>query len=541
MAVAGVEVRVPCGFPRDCPNSQIIPDASVQDTLLREVRAPDGSLTETPGLAESWTLSADGAYTDFKLRKGVQFHKGFGEMTAEDVAWTYNEAMSDASVFSIKSELITNIKSGSKVEVVDPYTVRFYWQAFAIPTLPKVASNYREGAGIYSKKAFDQKGADWMRSNVVGTGPFEMTEWTAGNRLVADAVATHWLQAPSIKRATYLEVPEASNRRAMLETGEVQIALVDVKDWGAVFGDGKFAKGPEGSSDNLAIVFGGNYWETKHPISGATLQRTLHPEIPWVGNPYENGPTFDANTPSMQRALKVRQAMSLAIDREGINQALFKGQGRLSYIGGEDGNDPIVKRVIQPIPYDIAKAKQLLTEAGFANGFTGGFYSQPGIQTDIATILVADWSSKLNIKLNLSSIPYTAYRPNFNNRAITDITIRAGGNFGPSTWQEEWYASANVSNLDGTVGGSFNSGFEIPFASETLKRKQAAKSNDDVVKATEDYLKYMYEQYLWPGTLEYTITSAYNPKVICEWKQLPMNGTHLATARYLETVKLCAK
>lgn len=531
LGIAAVEVRVPCGLPRDCPNSHFPPDAGVQDTLLRAVRAPDGSLTEAAGLAESWKLAPDLSYTDFKIRKGAQFHDGFGELTAADVVWTFNEAILPESVFSNKSEILTNLKAGSKVESVDPYTVRMYWQAFAIPTYPKTVTNYREGVGIFSKGAYDTKGADWMRSNVTGTGPFEMVEWTAGNRLVVEAVPSHWLQTSSIKKVIFLEVPEASTRRAMLETGEVQIAYIDAKDWSAVLSGGKFVKSQEGSVDSLALVFGGNYWEKTHPLSGATLKRTLHPELPWVGNPDDPA--------SMERARKVRLAMSLAIDREGINQAIFKGFARASYIGGEDGMDPVVKRVVQPIPLDIERAKQLLKEAGYEKGFTAGFYAQPGIQNDVAQIIVADWKAKLGISMNLSSLPYTAYRPNFTNRTVVDITFRAGGNFGPSTWQEEWYASANVSNADGTAGGGFNSGFEIPKASETLLAKAKAKTNEEIVKITEDYLRYMDEQKLWPGTIEYVNTAIYNPKVICEWKQLPMNGTHLATARYLDTVKLC--
>ncbi|MFH1140702.1 MAG: ABC transporter substrate-binding protein [Chloroflexota bacterium] len=532
LGIATTEVRVPCGLPRDCSNSHFPPDAGVQETLLRAVRAPDGSLTEAAGLAESWKLAPDLTYTDFKIRKGVQFHDGFGELTASDVAWTFNEAIVPESVFSNKSEILTNLKAGSNVEAVDPYTVRMYWQAFAIPTYPKTVTNYREGVGIYSKGAYDAKGADWMRTNVTtGTGPFRMVEWTAGNRLTVEAMPSHWLQTPSIQKAIFLEVPENSTRRAMLETGQVQIAYIDAKDWSAVLSGGKFVKSQEGSVDSMAILFGGNYWEKTHPISGATLQRTRHFEIPWVGNPDDPA--------SMERARKVRLAMSLTIDREGINQALFKGFGQVSYIGGENGDDPIVKRVVKPIPLDVERAKQLLKEAGYEKGFEGGFYAQPGIQYDVAQIIVADWQAKLGIRMNLSNLPYTAYRPNYINRTVSEITIRAGGNFGPSTWQEEWYASANVSNGDGTPGGGFNSGFEIPKASETLLAKAKAKTAEEIVKITEDYLRYMDEQQLWPGTIEFVNTAIYNPKVICEWKQLPMNGTHLATARYLETVKLC--
>ena len=144
----------------------------------------------------------------------------------------------------------------------------------------------------------------------------------------------HWEKVPFVEQVRILEVPEASTRRAMLESGEAQIAGLALKDWPALLESGLYAQSPEGSKNIHGFPFGGNYWEWTYANPGTSefgqdLPETLRDtSLPWVGDPYENSPgVFDENTPSMQRSLKVRRALSMSIDREGINEAILNGLG----------------------------------------------------------------------------------------------------------------------------------------------------------------------------------------------------------------------
>ncbi len=531
VAVSGIGTS-PSGLPRDCPQCEFLTNASVQDVLLRSAWNESHDLVVEPALAESWTLAPDGSYTDFKIRKGVQFHNGWGELTAEDVAWTYNEVIAPESVHATKSEALDALKPGSKVEVVSPDTVRFYWNAFAIPTYHKTVTGWREGIGVFSKRVFNEKGEQWMRENVIGTGPFRLIQWTPGDRMALEAVENHFLQTPYVKQAIYVDVPEPATARAMLETGEAQIAGVPVKDWPALVEQG-FKLAPEGAINDMGIIMGGNYWEKTHPTSGATLQRPDYTNLPWVGDPDDPA--------SMERAKKVRWALSMTINREAINQAVLGGLGRVSLMGGIDDRDPIFKRVAGTIPYDPAQAKQLLVEAGYPNGFDMEFYADEAGSTndEIARVLAAEWGAKLGVRVKITNLPYSVYRPNFINRTVFTLNFRTGGAFAPSTWQEEWYISAIVSNTDGSQGGGFNSGMEIPVASQTLLKKRAAKTDAEVVAASEEYLRYIFDQQLWPGTVEWETAALYNPKMVCDWRQLPMATGSMAGARNLETARLC--
>src|SRR5438094_5926583 len=128
----------------------------------------DGKVTTAevePDLAESWTLSSDGTVWTFKLKRGVQFHQGFGELTAEDVKFSFERQISRApgTRFGVNLEVIKSI------EVVDPYTVQIALHAFDPIFLLRMVG-YQQGY-LLSKKAVEKYG-DQFNGNPVGTGPF---------------------------------------------------------------------------------------------------------------------------------------------------------------------------------------------------------------------------------------------------------------------------------------------------------------------------------------------------------------------------------
>ncbi|NWG32730.1 MAG: hypothetical protein HXY29_14745, partial [Rhodocyclaceae bacterium] len=191
-----------------------------QEALVKIDKAADGSWIVSPWLAESWTTAPDFSYTDFKLHKGVMFNMGFGEMTADDVVYTFNAA-DPAVTKEARHDTLPNASIAS-VQAVDKYTFRINWKAYSGATLFEL-TDFNEGVGIFPKRAQDEKGSEWMRTNFTGTGPFEMTEWTAQKGMYLKARTEHWRKVPYIERFTLLDIPESATRRAMLESGQAAI------------------------------------------------------------------------------------------------------------------------------------------------------------------------------------------------------------------------------------------------------------------------------------------------------------------------------
>ena len=318
----------------------------------------------------------------------------------------------------------------------------------------------------------------------------------------------------------------------MLETGEAQISEIAVDDVPALLEKG-FAKAPEAANMGYGIITGGNYWETVHPDSGAPLTREI-PDRPWTANP--------ADAAAMEKARKVRWALSMAIDREGIAEGLFKGLAEVNYMGGEPALDPLLQARLDKytIPYDPEGAKQMLADAGYPEGFSGyTFYTRDvgAIRDRIGQAVMATWRQDLNVEFIADSRPYATYRPNYINRTSFELSFRSGLAKEPSTWSNEWYISATSAAPDGSMGGGFNSGIEVPFASEVVKKKVAAKTQQDLVDATYELMDNLHESQVWIGTIDVMSPAIYDPRAICEWDMSPTSNP--IVVRDMEMIVLC--
>jgi len=183
-----------------------------------------------PRLALSWTLDPNLKYIDVKVRPGVQFHAGFGELTAEDFAWTYNRVIRTTNPDSLSGQAGEETALFTKVEVLDKYTARFNIATFDSRWLRYRMSNFEESLGINSKAAFDKYGAEGLKTIFVGTGPYMIKEWNNADRVVLEAIPNHWRQTAHVKSVTLLQVTEKAAMLAMLNTGQIVAAPVALKD-----------------------------------------------------------------------------------------------------------------------------------------------------------------------------------------------------------------------------------------------------------------------------------------------------------------------
>ena len=280
-----------------------------------------------PALAASWTESPDGLTYEFKLRPGLRFHNG-DPCTAEDVQYSFTRYKGTGA-----KELQAKVQ---RVEVLDPLTIRFHLRE-PWPDFMTFYGTTATAAGIVvPKKYLEQVGEDGFKKHPVGLGPYKFVSYTPGVELVLEAYEGYWRKVPNIKQLIIKGVPEDTTRLAMLKTGEADIAF-------AV--EGRVAE------------------EVQHDPR-LTLVYTLHASCFWLEFPEQWEPK------SVWADKRVRLAVNYALDRQAINE--------VACLGFCPPAGVIVPRVmeytlpVEPLPYNLEKAKQLLAEAGYPNGFDAG-------------------------------------------------------------------------------------------------------------------------------------------------------------------------
>ena len=294
---------------------------AIHDALVKPM---PGNLM-SPSLAESWTVSPDGRTYDFKLREGLKFHNG-DAFTAEDVKFSFHRA---------KGSKVMHDKV-REVTVVSPSRVRFTLHE-PWPDFMSFYGTIVSGAGwIVPKKYVEQVGNDGFKKHPIGLGPYKFVSHTPGIELVMEAHEGYWRKRPSVKRLVFKSVPESTTRLAMLKRGEVDVAyLLEVPQAQEVKRD-----------PNLRLAFSGGI---------ATFYLDFldqwDPKSPWADR-------------------RVRLAANYAIDRQALSEAETLGASRPA--GNHVPRTFEFALPLEPYPYDPAKAKQLLAEAGYPNGFDAG-------------------------------------------------------------------------------------------------------------------------------------------------------------------------
>jgi ABC-type transport system substrate-binding protein len=546
--IGGLGVGTPSGYPTDCLWCASIVMVGAHEALWAVERDSGGNPAAAGWLAESWTTSPDLKYTDIKLRKGVKFHQNFGEMTAKDVVYTYQAGMPTYTKGAVHDTLPIPALTG--VDLVDDYTVRFTWSAYNALTIFEGFTDYGEGIGIFSKKAADEKGVEWLRQNVIGTGPYAMTEWTAQKIIDLKAVPEHWKNVANVDRIKLLEIPENSIRKAMLESGQADMGEVPIQDWAGLLSKG-FKKSNEQIINGIEIIMGGQYWSKNKFDTGEALDRTgntrkVDTTKPWIGDPFATGCDQDdlllnakpkgTVCPSMEVPRKFRWALAQDIDRDGITKSIV-GQGGPLYIRTHP-DDPIWKGNAGasrwPVKYDPAEAKKLMKEA-YPNGLTAPitwWVGPSGLEVEVSEAIAAQWLSDLNVKVEFDRRVYSAQRPNMVDRTSTWLQTRNCCNPGTRLLSEEWIFSS-------AVPAGYNHAQELPFASKIYYQK--IKEND--LKKVESMTAEMIDHH-WYWMIDIGITAPpnttlYNGNRIAEWKQRPYNQFRLGGMRNaLDTLKL---
>ena len=306
--------------------------------LVRFAPGSDDIGALEPDLAESWEASEDGLTWTFKLRPGVKFHHGYGELTADDVVFSLSRAANaDTSAFA------SDYRAIDTIEAVDPMTVKITLKN-RVPALLALVSNYHGGT-IVSKKAVEERG-DGFATNPVGTGPFMVESFTSQESVKFVANPDYFRGAPKLDGIEYRYIPSDSARDLALKAGELDVSY--------------------GRQDQE--------WINQTKATDGLLVDIMRPaELQQL---YLNTTSAPLDNP------EVRRAVATAINRPEyiafIGESLAREPGSVIPAGnlGWDNSTPIYGEG------DVEAAKKMLADAGHPDGITIKM-----IQTSLPTML----------------------------------------------------------------------------------------------------------------------------------------------------------
>ena len=542
LTIAVSSVNAPNGLPRFCTAgcAETIYLSGMTDVLFNSKLNADGTVSIENMLSTGFTLDPSLEFGDFVLRQGVQFHDGWGEMTAEDIAFSYNDANSVTNPESIHGQAGDFAPLILSMEAIDRYTLRLNYRNYDSRGILHRFSRFWQTAGVVSKSVFEETGVEGMQDIYIGVGAFRVDEWGQNKGIFLSAFEDYYARGegnigPHVAKLSWLEVPEGASRRAMLETEEAQISQVATKDIPGLVQKGFIAQKGGAFNTIRDISFVGNYWDAFSGLTGEALERDHDTSKPWIGDPFENGPEFDPDTPSMVSSRLVRNAFAWAIEREALLENLIAGLGFVNHQAYLSMNNPNY-RDEWSWGTDFDKARSLLDEAGQGGGFEMDMWvGTSELGAEIGESVGAAWQQHLNVKINLIKTAYSTYRPGLVSRTNTTPGVNICGDENKSNFPYDWAHGFVVSSIS---AGGYGVGQEIPYATATYL---AMAGEPDVAKR-EELAANFYEQNRFfancVGIFEEPIWPMYNSSLVDVWDMRPMANGNLATINNVRTVTL---
>lgn len=377
-----------------------------------------------PALAESWEISDDGLVYTFYLQEGVKFHDG-SDFTADDAKYTMERAMTEPATASY----CTMIES---VDVVDDFTLDI--------TLNIPFANFLQNIGgiffgVVSEEAVTEAGDDFGRQPI-GTGAYTFDEWVSGDKVTLTANADYWGGEPEITNVTYKILPDTSTALIALENGEVD------------------------AFPNIAYID----TVTAEENEDISLYSSPSGSIKYIGFNVEVEP-FDNEL--------VRQAIKYATNKDDIFDGAADGDGIIANthinetMDGYDADSP------EPNQYDLEKAKELMIEAGYEEGFsvTCILSTSTSEYEKIAEILQAQLA-EINIDMTIEPLEKGTYFEQCGN-----------GNYEMYIGGLNWAASDDMLTYLFQSDGGFNWGYVYSNDEIDALLLEARQETDQAVRA----------------------------------------------------------
>jgi len=438
------------------------------------VEFESGTTKIKPCLATSWEMSEDGKETTFHLREGVKFHDG-------------TDFNADAVVFAFARQYDTNhpyyqygqwpywgwvFGDIDKVEKIDDYTVKV--------VMKKINASIMTSLAMFTVNIVSPANAEKYKEdafkNPCGTGPFKFVEWVKADHITLEANEDYWRERASLDKLIFKVIPDPSARLMALEVGEVQgIEHLNPADLDRIEAneDLKLLTEPGMNVGYMAINTGYGYIDANNNYA-----RDIEEE-PLVKTPGYYEPLTKK---------KVRQAINMAIDKQSIVDNLYMGTA----IKAKNGMPPFMlgyNDAIEDYPYDLEKAKTLLAEAGYPDGFEVTLYVMPVSRPymfDPPKIgeAIQSYLGAVGIKVNIYQVDWGTYlQETMDGNAQMCLLGWTGDNGDPDNFLNVLYG-ANVCS----IGTSGNYGFYMNSTAQALLT--AALATYDTEKRATYYKKF---------------------------------------------------
>ncbi len=350
-----------------------------------------------PELAESWKVATDGNAVTFKLRRDAKFHDGT-PVTARDVKWSFDRAVTVGG-FPTFQMRAGSLEDPKQFTAIDDHTFKVDFLRRDKMTMMDMAVPV---PGIYNAElvkknasAQDPWGLNWTKSNIAGGGAYKVESWKPGQEIVYMR-NDDWKNGPlpKIRRVIQRDVPNAGNRRALLVKGDIDMTYsLPPKDFSEVAKEGGAIK-----------------------VNSMPIENSI-----WYLGMLTSKPPFDNS--------KLRQAVAYAVPYDKLNDSALYGRGAKMY--GAASNDVKTTAWPQPTGYktDLARAKALMAEAGFANGFetTLSFDLGNGTISEPMAILVQESLAQIGIKTQINKVPGANWRAQLLRKEMPMVVNRFGG------------------------------------------------------------------------------------------------------------------
>ena len=457
-----------------------------------------------PQTITEWSVDDSGSVWTLKVREGVQFHKDWGELKAEDIVYTMLQSASPDTV-NTQQNVMERLfaQEGGGPKVIDDYTIEvdtvtrqadFIYKLF----IPEVMATV-------SKKMFQELGDEAAGPQGVGTGSWEFVEQRSGEYWKFEAVPDHWRQSPEFAELMLREIPEEATRVANFKTGRLDTFLMafDSKPDLDEIADIRYMAVANGGSTHIGlhpnhyVGMGEPDFEERRPGAFNCLNDNA---CPWVS------PNPDLNSPEWERARKVREAMLIAVDHEEVVDTLLGGEGTPQSLWTWENRIRELNHEYRVRPFDPERAKQLLREAGYEDGFhievTASIRNIAAEEESCEA--VAQYWNDIGITTKINRVPASTIIPIVQAREYVGLNCHGtGGKIDP------------VIILDAMVSNAgWSAGFDHPYLEDELVPKLGeVKSDAGHWIVMNEIAGFIYENALDGGFYSANILWPLSPRV----------------------------
>ena len=457
-----------------------------------------------PQTISEWSVDDSGSVWTLKVREGVQFHKDWGELKAEDIVYTMLQSASPDSINTQQNRMEALFtQEGGGTRVIDDYTIEvdtvtrqadFIYKLFVPEVLATV-----------SKKMFDEVGDEAAGPQGVGTGSWEFVEQRSGEYWKFQAVADHWRQSPEFAELMLRQIPEEATRVANFKTDKLDTFLMtfDSKRDLDELPDIRYMAVANGGSTHIGlhpnhyVGMGEPDFEERRPGAFNCLKDNA---CPWVS------PNPDINSPEWERARKVREAMLIAVDYQEVVDTLIDGEGTPQSLWTWENRVQELNHAYRVRPFDPERAKQLLQEAGYEDGFhievTASIRNIAGEEESCEA--VAQYWNDIGITTKINRVPASTIIPIVQAREYVGLNCHGtGGKIDP------------VIILDAMVSNAgWSAGFDHPYLEDELVPKLGdVKSDAGHWIVMNEIAGFIYENALDGGFYSVNILWPLSPRV----------------------------